>query len=398
MSQSRQQRHNPIMRWLILALFMTMLLVGCKWGAEHRLPAPATNKLPTSVDDYKAYNKLGFELLFANDQSDENTLVSPVTTITLLTVLLNGSSGIAHDQLLAALNTKDENVVTFNTSQRALLNLIDSNQNRYYLAGSALWSIWPTVLDKRFIKDAGATNSVTVRKIGNTGIEAVRLVNEFASERTDGIIPTIVDHLDRDDQMFGSVVTSFAFDGNPFIPNGSMKFLGTEVDSVTVGGKLHTYTDARFACALVPLRNSGFELTIVIPKDETRLGDMQDVLNESAWSLLKASMIEAEIEVVLPALNLLMNNNIGASIKKIGISAIFDDRCNLRPMSIEMERGFHLSEVQTTSSFQLRSASGVRVERSKSYPIKLTADKPFFVAVSDMQTGAILLMGFVRNP
>ncbi len=385
------------MRRVLLALCFVATLCGCKWGSEHRLPPPTTDRLPNSKDDYKVYNRIGFDLLYTTEPVGENQFVGPIATTTLLTVLLNGSSGAAHDQLLSVLSTSEASADEFNEGQRALLNQIDLYDKQPLAYGGGLWSVWPVMLDKQFVANAGSMNAVTVKKLGNTGIEAVRLVNEFASERTGGRIPTIVEKLDRKDQSFGTVVTSFHWTGAPFYASGTMSFDGSDVPAISANAHLY-YSDARYACATIPLGDSGCNLTILVPKNKTKLTDLEDVLNESGWSLLLASMVKAEIEVVLPIMDLVGSAELQKPISENGAYSLFEDDCNLRRISIEMEKGYRLSGISEDFSVQLSPASKAGKQNSGSYPISLRAERPFFMAVSDAKTRTVLLMGFVHQP
>lgn len=383
------------MRPLAFALGLLTIACGCKYGPEHRLPPPATDRLPNAKDDYKAYNRLGFQLFWAQEPNPE-ILVSPVANACLLTSLLNGSSGVVNDQLSSVLSVTQDDLALFNESQRALLNKIADDHEGTLAVGAAVWSVWPVVLDKKYVELAGANFGVNIKKLGGTGLEAVRYVNEFAIERTDGRVSSLVGSLDRSTQLFGTVVSSFHWQGEPFYEADQLSLFGSKVQAMKIEGRYPVFASDRYLCVRLSL--GGAEVTLFIPKTDEPISHFSNTLNESTWAILRSSMVETDLSLTIPRFDFTTESVVTDAYKNEFSDALFDDRCNLRLISIEMERGYKFDELIEASAVRIEPSKGAPSAAKESYPVKLSAQYGCFFTIADSSTGAILLMGAVGRP
>ena len=392
------------MRQPVVFLLLLLAAHGCKWGNDLKIPPPSSARLPTAQDQpsYDAMNGVAFKLAAQMAPAEgSNMLFSPVGAGQDLLMLMAGTSNTAHDELMALVKANEDNKQDYYDGQRALLNRLDSIPNRPYKLGSALFTVWP-VLDKRYVEKMGAAFGSPVLKLGAAGVESTRLVNEWASRATDGRVPNIIASLDREKPLLLMSIAYLESDwaanwssspGTFSSPTGAINttFCSTEGESERFKTE---WADA----VKVPFAGRELSLIVVLPEKREAPASAFANIGRMGWESFLHSFKGQRAQVSLPSLDLDTTETLDRSIASVGCPSLFETDCDLRPMSIEMERGFQVSEVLQRAVFKsVAPKSGSGAETASAVG-SFVADRPFAFFVVDKRTGVILMMGVVNDP
>ena len=396
-------------RFAALAL---VLVAGCNWGPEYKLPPPSTSRLPSASDapNYARLNDVAFQLAEAMELgSGGNEVVSPLSVSHNLALVLNGSSTSAHDELMRLFDVTEEDRKAFNESQRALLNRLDELDGRPLRVGAALFTVWPLPLDPGYISRMGAIYGATAENLGGSGIEAKRLVDQWVRESTDGAITEVVDDIDKSEELLLVNVAYFTAKWErPFDPIRSYRgeFAGSarEASFMSQSGEAECYAGDAFKAVRLPYRGGEFAFIAMLPGEGRDAGGL---LNKNLWSELNEGFVKQDANIVLPKFAFGAEHDLKPAIEQLGVPSLFNESCNLRPMSIELESGYRFSrmvhkalvrvdeEGTTAASVTISAVEGGEKGEGA---FEFVADRPFAFAIVDVKTGVICFLGVVSAP
>jgi serpin B len=122
---------------------------------------------------------------------------------------------------------------------------------------------------------------------------------------------------------------------------------------------------------------------------------------------MDAGFVKQDANIVLPKFSFGAEHDLKPALERLGLPSLFNESCNLRPMSIEMESGYRFSrmihkavvrvdEEGTTAAAVTMSAieGGEKSEGA----FEFIADRPFAFAIVDAKTGVICFLGVVSAP
>jgi serpin B len=400
-------------RALVLTFFLIAL--GCGSEPEFKVPPPSTTRLPVDSDApyYDRINDLGFELARAMDL-DENVAFSPVSIGHNLSVLMDGASGKTRDELLRLFKLTESSKPAFDESQRALLNQLQGIPGRPIHVPSAVFLVWPVVLDKAFVERNGKRYGSVVAKVGGATIEAKRMMNAWVSDETDGRITDLVTQVNPEDAVFVINVVNFQDKWlHPFSKSRTVSAPfhtpGREVQVPMMSQtKLLSYSeDASFQAVALGYNSPGLVFVALLPKGDVGLGDAMKNLTAKSWRSLWEGRAARNVAVSLPRFAFENEYDLVPAVKSLGVQTMFTSQANFRNMSIEMERGFgvplmkHRAVIAVDEEGTVASAATVAkiaagVEDDP--PVEFNANRPFAYAIVDSKTSVVCFFGVVNDP
>jgi serpin B len=146
---------------------------------------------------------------------------------------------------------------------------------------------------------------------------------------------------------------------------------------------------------------------VFLPDPGSSLADFYPVLNAANWEKWLKQFAETKGNVMLPRFKLEYETKLNDALKALGMEVAFDrDRSEFRELiDLGPERAF-IKEVRHKTFVEVNE-EGTEAAAATSVEIGLTCvqeefnmvvDRPFFFAIRDNQTGALLFAGAVVNP
>jgi serine protease inhibitor len=382
-------------------------------------PDPATiSRVSSATDDF------GFRLLkaLAKDQT-KNTIISPLGVSTAFAMAYNGAAGstkkeMARTLALGSLGDDDIN----RANQYLMQTLAKADPAVQTEIANALWvqKDFPINPDFRAVcKSFYDADAMGLNFIGDpTGAAAE--INSWADKHTHHRIPAIVAQVERETRMM--LTDAVYFKGrwsSPFKAEDTGPRLfhlmsGASHDAAMMdqSGAFLYLENRDFQAIRVPYGNERYAMHVFLPRKMTGLPDFLRSLDEKHWTQWIGRFAAKSVEIVLPKFETTYGKTLNDSLKEIGMKLAFESRgANFSriPLKPNRENALYINDVEHKTWVKVdeegteaaaATSMGFAVETAKGallLPLMIV-DHPFFFAISERQSGALLFAGVVTDP
>jgi serpin B len=384
----------------------------------------------------RANNEFGwsvFEQIRGTQRLDENMLFSPLSAWLALSLVSNGAEQETLQEIQNALRTNQYSLVQTNPLVRELIRNLTSNQRSTEVLriANAVWVNSDSFdLSEKFQSDAQTFYSVLPEEEVVTS-ESFRQdstlehINDWVRRSTGGMIPSILDKLEPD--MASILLNALYFQGQwlmpfaaPLTSNDSFHLAdgSSKLVSMLRSGHVTPYaSNGSYQMVSLAFRSathaSGqpelgrFQLDVVIP--ERAEGTIFN-LQESDYQSLLQGLQNRSVEMEIPKFKFSYEKSLSAALQAIGIERAFvPGLAQMAPLGTpKFGADAFISEVlQKTAvemdenGFKAAAVTAVIVGTTSAEPtpsVQFIADRPFFIALRDRVTGALLFQGIIANP
>jgi serine protease inhibitor len=364
---------------------------------------------PAVID---ADNEFGLKLFktLTADANADNVAISPTSVAMALQIVYNGARGSTARAMAAALQLNALNAQNVNVANQGLqASLANAGPEVELTIANSLW-IWR---NGRVIPSFKRINQdYYAAEIGDLA-GAPANVNAWISEKTHGLITKVLP--DKDYGNATAVIAnaiyfkgawSAAFDPKSTASGSFTTGAGRQVTCPMM--KLRRYfpyfqagdfrairldygADRRLSM-LVLLPNSGTSLQTVVA--EATLGNLKHWLTQFRWS---------EVELSLPRFKAAYRHSLPVALTTLGMGIAFDpnraDFSGIAPATaISDVEHATLVQVDESGTTAAAAATETAVITSVMRVETFSADHPFFYAIVDDETGALLFLGTLNDP
>lgn len=399
---------------LLLAFFVITKVTGCWDKVEYPDHEPIVTGGPTAEDrpHLKTVNEFTFRLA-RELEFEGNALVSPLSLYQNLALLMNGAEGDTKVALEAVLGTSQVVRQDLNDAQNRLINRYREMEDRPVRLANGLFFVWPIVLSKGTVTGYEQWYNADIVKLGSAGVGAVREINLWASEQTDGMIPHIVDKLDKEQIML--VLNALAFDADwdvPFerkmtqqaafhTPDGDVN-VPTMQRSGGVEGKI----EERYTAARLEYKGGELAMTIVMPDEGLSPAEWLTGLDDGAWDAISDGWYDHEGAIYLPKFSFDEQIDLIPAVRALGGGALFDEPNDFRHISSDLVGRSTISRIEQYTYIEVdekgtKAAAVTDSEASTGSAApgeEIRIDRPFVFFVHDLETDVILFFGIVNDP
>lgn len=403
---------GPVL-WAVAAL---SLVAGCGMFAPHEKGAEPKRdiglstavKSLTQEDTAFLFNQpqFAFRLAKTLDMGSDgsNACVSPFAIEQALALVLNGAQDESFEACARVMGLQDPRVDKMNYANSKCLDILASQAGQPVHIANSLWNVLPMRFSKIYEGDMDKYYGAEVFKLGSARKGALRQVNDWVKERTEGAIPEILDKLN--DQSATIIVNALTFEGewaqdftSPkptafAAPAGavSAQMVTGDVDCRTASGK-------GFTSVTLPYDSGSLSMTFVLPNPGTPL---RSLLDSSTFDIIDQKSSSAMIEVSFPRFAVDSRLDAIPVLSKMGGAKLFTPTNDFGLMSHEMRNGAEISDFLHVVRFQTEEkgsygAAG-NVIKTKQIPAKFVLNRPFLYFVWETNTKSILFLGVVNDP
>jgi serine protease inhibitor len=173
---------------------------------------------------------------------------------------------------------------------------------------------------------------------------------------------------------------------------------------MTLSRKIPYIENEDFQAVILPYADGKMSMTVFLPK---KLEEFRKVLTNDNWEKWNTKFQEKDGTILLPKFQLEYEAEWSEVLKKLGMTTAFDEGAHFNKMIKESdplwisqvkqktflnvnEEG---SEAAAATSVKMKTKSAPATE-----PFHMEVNRPFFMAITDNETGAIVFMCFVLNP
>ncbi len=374
-----------------------------------------------SKDLLKANQTFAFELFakMLQQEKGKNLMISPSSLIFALHMLCEGATGETKEQIVQALHLS--RLKKLSKANRALRRTLAKAMKggRLDIANS-VWVDQSLRVLPNYLNTLENAYQAEVKTRNLQDRATLQQINDWASEKTQGKIPTVVDPnqtLEPDTRML--VMNAVYLKGTwqeSFDPiftekkdfqlaDGTIK----QVDTMSeIGLEPYYFGDDRIQILCLLYTNTSVGMYIILPRDEQGLDTILADLDVETWKDWLESLYCQSVVVQLPRFKIEGDYTLNAALSSLGLSKIFEMGDGFGGISDSPNAMLGVSGIRQKTFVEVneegteavavtveQKATGIRLAPK---PIEFIADHPFFFAISDTSSGTLLFMGVVHDP
>jgi len=359
-----------------------------------------------------ANTRFGFKLFkeIVEQEGEKNIFISPLSVSIALAMTYNGAAGETEKAMAKALELQEMSLLKVNRANAMLSDSLMSPDSGIQLnLANSLWGDKSVEFRKTFMKNNQEFYEAQIRNLDLGNPRSLEIINRWCKEKTQGKIDEIVDSSDLDAILF--LINAVYFKGAWSVGFGEE--YTQERDFTLLDGsrkrvpmmmsqseRYSYYRGDNFQAVELPYSNEKASLYLFLPDKESSLKEFCQKLNRDSWESWMSGFRRELVRVVLPRLRLEYEIKLNAVLKALGMGIAFTSRANFEKMCTGpafIDYVAHKSFVDVNEE-GTEAAAVTIVKMKRGGHQALVFDRPFFLAIRDNLTGAILFMGFIIEP
>jgi serpin B len=375
----------------------------------------------TKVDSrlVAADTKFGFNLYsqLTKRGADKNIFVSPASIALALAMTYNGASGETQKAMTRALELQGLTLAEINAANAQLKTALENADPKVKLEiANSLWAREGVQFQPEFVKANRDFYKAEVAELDFNQSSAVATINAWVSKSTHGKIDKIVDQISRDTLLF--LINAIYFKGS-----WSEKFdaaLTKEENFTLAGGKQMKhplmsqsgryayFENDKFQAVALPYGDKRINMYLFLPNQNSTLAEFHKALTAQSWAEWMSRFVQMKGDISLPRFKVEYETTLKGALSALGMGAAFDENADFSAMLKPPARAF-ISEVKHKAFAEVNeegteaaAVTSVEMRTTSLGPppktFRMVVDRPFFFAIRDNQTGAVLFMGSIAEP
>lgn len=405
-----------------LSVFGCAKTAGTK-KAETRKPAgPPLELKSVDVRVVAAGNEFGFDLLQRINAANKsaNVLISPLSLSSSLAMTYNGASGQTQKEMAQTLRLGVLPLPTINAANAALrFNLataIPNNDPRLEISiANSLWAKKSVSFDAGFLARNKQFYDAKVSSLDLSTPAAAEAMNAWAKQNTKGKIEKMFDappgaqaRLILLNAVYFNGKWQSQFDANDtrnatfYLQNGSEK----QVPMMSRAGDYKYAKEKNFAVVELPYGKGDLSLILILPDKQISLDSLLTKISTQNWDEWRSGMHEQEGTVSVPRFKMEFEIELQNTLQKMGMTSAFSaSLANFKKMraqndlflsQVKQKTFIEVNEKGTEAAAVTENEMATKAEMDG--PFEFIADRPFFGAIYEKNSGAILFVMIVREP
>jgi len=405
-------------RSLAPALALATAIGACSDSTQPNptAPRPALTQLPRALTTSErtivtAANAYSFALWRTINDSlpADNVFVSPLSASFALGMTLNGANGTTYDEMRSALQFGNIDIAAIDSGYRSLIALLTSlDPSTTMQIANAIFYSQSFPFNSTFPQTVATFFDAEVKPRDFHDLQGtLAAVNDWASSKTNGRIPKVLDSVDPSAVMY--LLNAIYFKGSwreRFDPSETrdapFHAVGGDQPAKLMhrqGKTLYAET-SDFQAVDLPYGDSAFTMSVVLPKDGRTVESVAATLTPAAWQSLGSSFAQREVDLSLPKVTLSWKRDLRGNMKALGMRTAFADGADFTRMSplgnqlfmSLLQQNTFVSIDETGTEAAAVTVGGISVT---SAPVVITVrvDRPFIFVIRERLSGTILFMG-----
>jgi serine protease inhibitor len=382
---------------------------------------------PPPLDVAAADNAFGFRLLNAVQKAipSGNIVLSPVSAALNLSMVLNGAGGETRQEMLSALSLSGSELSAINEANAQLIKVIRTPAQSITL--SVADSLWVdsrhVTLRPDYVKQMQTWYDAEMADLDFSDPGAATRINNWASKETNGRISKVIDRIDPTDLLL--LLNAVYFKGqwtHKFdkaetqqrdftLASGAVK----QVSRMAQSGRFDYFEAPQMQAIRLSFGDGTLAMEVFLPAKSSSLGELEAELTAEHWTSWQAQYAPRSGTIELPRFELKSNYRLNEPLRALGMTRAFQpdvaqltDMFSSAPGQLRTGRFFISSVLQSTywkvdeegSEAAAVTTTGVRAAAAARpvQPFRMIVDRPFFCAIEDRRSGALLFVGAIYDP
>ncbi|MGH8199396.1 MAG: serpin family protein [Steroidobacteraceae bacterium] len=369
------------------------------------------NDTPVAQQIVAADNTFGLALFNTlNQGATSNVAISPTSIALALQMIYNGGAGSTQQAMSQALQLKGLDALAVDQDNAALqAALINPDPDVQLTMANSLWM---HLGDNPLLPSFVSTNETYyAADIGDLS-GAPANVNAWVASATNGLITKILPSADYS-HVIAVLANAIYFKGmwtTAFNTDQTMAAPFTLADGTEVScqmmnqtGTFPYFSGANFQAVELPYGQTGrFSMLIILPAGGVDLGSFVANMTGEELSTWVADFKPAEIGIGLPRFTADYSSSLVSALASLGMGVAFHNSADFANLS--SPQGFYISDVEHETVVQVDESGTVAAGSTTGTvgvtvaPPSMTMNRPFFYAIVDGKTGALVFIGTLIDP
>ena len=369
-----------------------------------------------------ANTEFGFQMLGQLSRSTpDNVFISPFGITSALTMALGGAGGSTQRGMASTLGLGALTQDQINQANALLLpSLTHADPSVELSVASALWANTGTAFSPTFQDMAAKFYQAHVQTLDLAAPNAAGTINGWLKTNTHGKI----DNLIRPRDLVGAtgiLTNAVYFHGtwqNRFAKsathNGLFKRDDGTAKTLPLMSQVETYfylDTSDFQAVSLPYGTGRLSLYVFLPKTGKNLDTFVNGLTGEAWEGWMGKMKSARVTLTLPRFTVDYEAPLNQPLIALGMGLAFAPGADFSPMGLSgpSDQSSSLTGVAHQAILEVDEDGTVAAAATAVVagglgggfdhpPVVMRVDHPFFCAIRDNVTGAVLFAGVIRDP
>lgn len=364
-----------------------------------------------------ATNDFGFRLLAALQAAapTANLLISPTSIAIALTMTWNGARGETLRAMAETLGLADLTPDEVNAAYAAFTADLAAPDPKVRLAlANSLWADIRETLNPEFVAQNRETFRAELANLDfSKAIEAARTINTWVEGKTEDKIKDLL----TPDNVLGAVLVlvnaiyfkgewqeqfdkALTQEGDFTLLDGSRKRLAL----MQQGGEYRYYEDEAVQVVELPYGEGRVGMLIALPKQNADFGTFAATVDAAQVDAWATRLWSRPGDIVLPRFKVNYRAELNRPLIEMGMGIAFGlgpvDFSGIVPGPLFISLVIHQAfmEVNEEGTEAAAATAVVMVRGLPMSRFRMVVDRPFFCAIRDNATGALLFMGWVTDP
>jgi serine protease inhibitor len=382
------------------------------------------NPAMPAVDVASADNAFGFRLLNVIQKTTPagNVVISPVSAALNLSMVLNGADGQTRQELLGTLSLPEAELEAINSANTQLIKTIRTPASSITLSvADSLWvNSHRATVRPDYLKRMQASYDAETADLDFSQPESTTRINGWASKETHGKISKVLERIDPTEVLLLLNAVYFKgewthkFDPTKTQPHEFMLDSGSakQLPRMAQSGRFDYFETSDLQAIRLPFGEGELVMQVLLPAKSSGLSALEKELTPEHWKEWQAQFKPRPGTIELPRFELKSDYHLNGPLQALGMKRAFQGGAELTGMlspagghtgglSISAvvqstywkvdEKGSEAAAVTTTG---IRATAMPRPEQ----PFRMIVDHPFFCAIEDRRSGALLFVGAIYDP
>jgi serine protease inhibitor len=361
-----------------------------------------------------AYNAFGLKLLTQTRQAapDKNVFLSPTGLGIALSMAAAGAHGETLRQMLATLQLTSAPPALNDANQELLDQLSKLDAKVKLEIANSLWTASDAKINPAFVSVMQKSYQAEVASVDFRNPATAQNINQWCSDHTHGKIPKMVQPpLDANRLI---LLDAIYFKGDWIVPfdkklTHDMPFTLGNGQTVTHPrmsrtGEFEYFEDEMCQAVRLPYAGRTVSMYVFLPKKG--LDDFVQNLTMENWLQWTMRLRVRKGTVELPRFKLENEYKLNDALAALGMPLAFTRQANFHGISdeslhidwIRQKTYVDVNEEGTEATAVTGIGFRASVVHREPPPFRMVVDHPFFLAIRENETGAILFLGAITDP
>lgn len=349
--------------------------------------------------------------LFRTQAGMDSKVVSPLSVSFLMAMLANGADSTTKDEILSTVaGDKSLSVAELNDTYAAFLRMAANGDKlttiniANYIALNKGFKLKST-----YAGTVGSKYAANVENLDFASPKALKHINQWCSDKTCRMIPSIIDRLNPSDVAV--LLNAIYFNGSwthqfPKKNTRLENFQGytrdiKKVDMMHQERKFFYADNSRFAAVELPYGNGQYSMTVLLPNEGVSINDMMKQLTAGEFAKLQQQMSECIVDLKLPRFSTTTNVSLNAPLSALGAKTMFTGSADFSGMAdagvfvsaMLQKAKIEVSEEGTKAAAVTAGVIALTALHEQPRHVKFHAKRPFVYTINEKNSNAILFLG-----